>query len=132
MPFTSKRAKLNLSDEERAWLVQMSQSRSESVARVQRAQMLVRYAEGMTVSAIAASLNTNRPKVERCITKALQLGVRAALQDLPGRGRRARIDEEDKTWVVNLACQKAQGSRLCSGVMDDRIVGEAHSQPLRG
>ena len=68
--------------------------------------MLVRYAEGMTVSAIAASLNTNRPKVERCITKALQLGVRAALQDLPGRGRRARIDEEDKTWVVNLACQK--------------------------
>src|SRR5215470_6369066 len=106
MPFTSKRAKLNLSDEERAWLVQMSQSCSASVARVQRAQMLVRYAEGMTVSAIAASLNTNRPKVERCITKALQLGVRAALQDLPGRGRRARIDEEDKTWVVNLACQK--------------------------
>ena len=46
------------------------------------------------------------PKVERCIAKALQLGVRTALEDLPGRGRRARISDEDKTWVVNLACQK--------------------------
>jgi uncharacterized protein YwbE len=76
------------------------------VARVQRAQILLRYAHGETVSAIAAGLDTNRPKVERCIAKALQLGVLAALQDLPGRGRRARLSEEDKAWVVNLACQK--------------------------
>ena len=106
MPFVSTRAKLSLAREDEGWLRQLSQSRSESVARVQRAQILLRYAQDETVSAIAAALDTNRPKVERCISKALQLGVRAALQDLPGRGRRARLSEEDKTWVVNLACQK--------------------------
>src|SRR5260370_33265085 len=68
--------------------------------------MLLRYAQGQTVSAIAAALDTNRPKVERCISKSLELGVQAALQDLPGRGRRRSITDEDKTWVVDLACQK--------------------------
>ena len=51
-------------------------------------------------------MRTNGPKIERCLRKALQLGVRAALEDLPGRGRPARIRDEEKAWVVNLACQK--------------------------
>jgi len=66
----------------------------------------MRYAQGETVSAIAAALDTNRPKIERTIAKALELGVRAALQDLPGRGRPTCIDDDDRAWVVQLACQK--------------------------
>jgi hypothetical protein len=58
------------------------------------------------MSAIAAAFKTNRPKVERCVSKALELGVRAAMRDLPGRGRRRSIREEDKTWIVDLAGQK--------------------------
>jgi transposase len=106
MPFVSTRSQLVLSDQDKTWLSHISQSRSEAAAKVHRAQMLLRYYQGDTISAIAAALRTNRPKVERCIAKALQLGVRTALEDLPGRGRRARISDEDKTWVVNLACQK--------------------------
>jgi transposase len=106
VPFVSQRARLSLSEADQSWLRTLSQSRSESVARVQRAQILRRYAQGETVSAIAAALDTNRPKVERTIAKALELGVRAALQDLPGRGRRTRIDDADRAWVVQLACQK--------------------------
>lgn len=106
MPFVSSRAKLNLIDEERVWLQQVAQSRTESVSRVERAQILLRYSEGETVSGIADSLATNRPKVERCISKALEFGLEIALQDLPGRGRRASIPADAKNWVVNLACQK--------------------------
>jgi transposase len=106
MPFVSTRSQLVLSDQDKTWLSHISQSRSEAAAKVHRAQILLRYYQGDTISAIAAALRTNRPKVERCIAKALQLGVRTALEDLPGRGRRARISDEDKTWVVNLACQK--------------------------
>jgi transposase len=122
MPFVSTRAKLSLAREDEAWLRQLSQSRSESVARVQRAQILLRYAQGETVSAIAAALDTNRPKVERCISKALQLGLRAALQDLPGRGRRARLSEEDKTWVVNLACQKPKDLGYAQELWTTRLL----------
>ena len=98
MPFISRRARLNLTDEDTIWLERLAQTRTESAARVQRARMVLRYAQGQTVSAIAAAFNTNRPKVERCISKALELGVRAAMRDLPGRGRRRSILEEDKTW----------------------------------
>src|SRR5713226_10125447 len=88
MPFISRRARLYLSDEDSSYLERLAQSRTESAARVQRAQILLRYAEGQTVSAIAAGLHTNRPKVERCISKSLELGVRAALRDLSGPGPR--------------------------------------------
>lgn len=106
MPFVSRRAKLKLTSEERRLLQQLSQSRSEAAGRVQRAEILLRYYAGGTVSGIAAQLRTNRPKVERCLVKALQLGVRSALQDLPGRGRRPELSAEARAWVVALACQK--------------------------
>ena len=68
--------------------------------------MLLDYAAGQSVSAIARALGTNRPKVERCLDKALQLGALAALGDLPRKGRPARITPEARAWVVSLACVK--------------------------
>lgn len=124
MPFVSTRAKLSLSEEDQIFLARLSQSRSESAARVQRAQMVLRYAQGETVSAIAAALHTNRPKVERCLSKALQLGARAALRDLPGRGRPGRITEEDKAWVVNLACQKPKDLGYAQELWTTRLLAK--------
>lgn len=106
MPFTSRRPKLKMVEEEVRMLEQLAQSRSEAAGRVEHAKILLRYNGGRTVSSIAAELRTNRPRVERCLSKALQLGVRAALQDLPGRGRRPSLSVEGRAWVVALACQK--------------------------
>lgn len=106
MPFVSQRAPLVLSTEMRSELEELSRSRTEARGRVERARMLLAYADGQTVSVIARSLKTNRPKVERCLNKALQLGARVALADLPGRGRRAQISEAARAWLVSVACQK--------------------------
>jgi transposase len=106
VPFVSKRPKLRLTEEEMTWLQHLSQSRSEAAGEVQRAEILLRYHGGETVSRIAAALGTNRPRVERCLAKALELGARGALQDLPGRGRRPTLTAEARAWVVALACQK--------------------------
>jgi hypothetical protein len=106
MPFKRVRAKLVLSVLEQEELTTVSHSRNEPVSRVQRAQMLLAYASDETISSIARRLRTNRPKVERCVDKALQLGVQAAMKDLPRAGRKAQITAEARTWVVNLACQK--------------------------
>src|SRR5260370_2905177 len=106
MPFMGRRAQLHLTSEDNGYLDRLAQSRTESAVRVQRAQLIQRYAEGQTVSAIAAALHTNRPKEERCVSKALELGVGAALRHLPGRGRRRSITDEDKTWVVHLSFHK--------------------------
>ena len=106
MPFTSRRASLVLSDEVRARLEGISRSRSESAQHVERARILLGYAGRQTVSAIARALGTNRPKVERCVDKGLQLGALAALGDLPRKGRPGTISSEARAWVVSLACVK--------------------------
>lgn len=71
-----------------------------------RARILLEYAAGETVSAVARALATNRPRIERCLDKALQRGPMAALSDLPGRGHPTRITDDAKAWVTSLACQK--------------------------
>jgi transposase len=106
MPFESKRARLILTAESRAALTSLSQSRTGPARAVERARVLLAYADGRAVSRIARDLATNRPKVERCIDKALQFGVDRALDDLPGRGRAAVITAEARAWVLALACRK--------------------------
>lgn len=102
----------------------LSLSRSEPAARVQRASMLLCYHAGETVSEIARSLATNRPRVERCVSKALDLGVRQALADLPGRGRPAAISAEARAWVVTLACQKPKDLGYAQELWTTRLLAE--------
>jgi transposase len=124
MPFASRRAKLEISDEDVTWLAQLAQSRSEAAGRVQRAEILRRYYRGETVSSIAAALRTNRPKVERCLSKALQLGVRMALEDLPGRGRPPSLSAEARAWVVSLACQKPKELGYAQELWTTRLLAK--------
>jgi transposase len=124
MPFVSRRPRLDLTPEDNSWLQQLSQSRSEPAGRVQRAQILLRYHTGDTVSAIAAALGTNRPRVERCLAKALELGVRSALQDLPGRGRRPTLSAEARIWVVALACQKPKDLGYAQELWTTRLLAK--------
>jgi transposase len=106
MPFLSKRAKLQMSAEEMDYLTQCSRSRTESASKVQRAKVLLAYHLGDSISKIAREVRTNRPKVERCVQKALEYGVRSALRDLPRRGRSPRISGEAKAWLISVACTK--------------------------
>ncbi len=106
MPFESHRAKLVLDEQTQAWLRSLSVSYTAAAAHVERAKMLLAYADDETISSIARNLGTNRPKVERTIDRALHFGVDGALDDLPRSGRPREIADEARLWVVDLACQK--------------------------
>lgn len=106
MPFVSKKAKLVMSPELKNELTTFSRSRTEPAQKVERARILLAYEAGRSISAIAQAFKTNRPKVERCINKALQWGVLASLADLPGRGKPRTITPEARAWLLSLACQK--------------------------
>jgi transposase len=101
-----RRPKLVLTPEGRRSLEELTRSRTAPAAQLERARMLLAYADGQRVSDIARVFHTTRPTVERCLDKALELGPTAALKDLPGRGRKAQIPAEARAWVVSLACQK--------------------------
>jgi transposase len=106
MPFQRMRPALVLTKELQAKLEAISKSRTEKASRIERAKMLLAYANNASVSSIARTLSTNRPKVERCIDKALQLGVLAAIDDLPRSGKKVLVSPEARAWLVALACQK--------------------------
>ena len=106
MPFKSQRAKLSLTSKGRTKLEKISRSRTDKALRVERAAILLAYADGHTVCAIVRQLNTSKNKVNRCLNKALELGPEAALEDLPRPGRPTTISLEAKVWIMALACQK--------------------------
>jgi len=106
MPFVSRRAPLVLASEVREELKRLSSSRTESRSTVERAGMLMAYADGQSVSAIAREFGTNRPKVERCVAKALEFGAKAALKDLPRPGKPRDITPEARAWLVAVACRR--------------------------
>jgi len=106
MPLRRKRAKLLLDSDVRDKLQKVSNSRTEPASAVERSKILLEYVEGKSISSIARDFGTNRPKVERCIDKALAFGALAALNDLPRNGRTPEITTEARAWIVSLACQK--------------------------
>ena len=106
MPFISRRPKLKLSTQEIEQLEKIRNSRTESFSRVERSKIMLFYYADETVSSIAKQLNTNRPKVERVLNKALELGAIPALDDIPRSGKPAEITDDARAWVVSIACQK--------------------------
>jgi len=95
-----------LNQEQQAKLESISKSRTEKASRIERANVLLAYAQNDSISSIARMLSTNRPKIERCIDKALQLGVFAAIDDLPRSGKKECISPEARAWLISLACRK--------------------------
>jgi transposase len=105
-------------------LAALSQSRTEAAGRVQRASILLRYHAGDTVSEIARGLGSSRPRIERCVSKALELGVAQGLADLPGRGRRPAMTPEARAWAVSLACRKPEDLGYAQELWTTRLLAQ--------
>ena len=71
-----------------------------------RARILLLKAEGCTIHEIADKVGINRKSVMLCLNKYAEGGVENALFDAPGRGRNAEITDDEKAWIINIACQK--------------------------
>ena len=82
---TPIRAKLVLDAEARTKLESIAKSRTEGHARIERAKVLLAYDAEERVTAIAVAFQTNRPKIERILNRALEMGALASLEDRPGR-----------------------------------------------
>ena len=101
-----KSSVLVLSPEERNYLEAQTRARTIQAQTVNRARILLLKADGCTVEEIADKVGLNRKSVMLCINKYSEGGVENALYDAPGRGRNAEITDEEKAWIINIACQK--------------------------
>ena len=97
---------LQLSSEERDYLEQQTRARTIQAQTVNRARILLLKADGLSVADIADKVGLNRKSVMLCIEKYVAGGVENALFDAPGRGRNPEISDEERAWIINIACQK--------------------------
>lgn len=101
-----KATTITLSTEDREFLELQTRARTIQAQTVNRARILLLKADGNPIDDIADKVGMNRKSVMLCINKYLAGGVENALFDAPGRGRNAEITDDEKAWIINIACQK--------------------------
>ena len=101
-----KASSIELSNEEREYLELQTRARTIQAQTVTRARILLLRADAISIDAIADKVGLNRCSVMLCLKKFKEGGIENALFDAPGRGRNAEITNEEKAWIINIACQK--------------------------
>ena len=101
-----KSTTITLSNEDREYLELQARARTIQAQTVNRARILLLKADGVRIDEIADKVGMNRKSVMLCINKYQDGGVDNALFDAPGRGRNAEITDDEKAWIINIACQK--------------------------
>ena len=96
---------IELSNEEREYLELQTRARTIQAQTVTRARILLLRADAISIDAIADKVGLNRCSVMLCLKKFKEGGIENALFDAPGRGRNAEITDEEKAWIINIACQ---------------------------
>ena len=99
---------LAFTEQELADLERISRSRTEPASRVERARILLTYRSSPSLYSTGRAIGVTHQTVERCLRRAQEFGVMAALDDSPRPGREPTITSEARTFIVDLACRKAK------------------------
>jgi hypothetical protein len=119
---------LSVDADQRRTLVEISRSRTEPANRVERSRLILTYLEEPSAYAVARAIGVSQPTVTRCLERAAELGVLAALDD-----RAHGTGCHDYGGGQNLACRaglrEADAIRLPARAVDDPSAGRACARP---
>ncbi len=110
----SGRAALTLAPQQRRTLEELAGSRTAPKREVERAKVLLGYADGTSITQLQRQLGFSRPMIYRCVDKALAAGVQMGLKDKYHRPHEPEITDEAKAWVVSVACTKPKDYGLAA------------------
>jgi transposase len=110
----TKRAALLLTPDQETMLRRLAGSRTAAVREVERAKVLLGYAEGIAITDLQRRIGVSRPAIYKCIDKALAAGVPMGLKDAYHRPHEPEISDEAKAWVVSIACTKPKDHGLAA------------------
>ena len=102
----AKAKPITISTEDRELLESLMRTRTIQASIMNRARIILLKADGESVDSIADKVGLNRNSVLLCLRKFKEGGAANAIYDASGRGRKTEITDDEKTWVIDLACQK--------------------------
>lgn len=127
MPRSTRRAKIGITEEKQKELQAIVQSRTAPLRKIQRANILLKYAANTPISTIQNEIHVSRPVIYKCIDKTLAMGLEAGLKDLYHSPKKPIITEEAKMWIINLACSKPKEYGYAAEIWSRRLLAK-HSR----
>ncbi|PSR30940.1 MAG: hypothetical protein C7B46_17365 [Sulfobacillus benefaciens] len=122
MPIRRNLVPLRLTEADHEYLRKVATAPSEDPRRIERALVLLAYAEGRPLTEIAKEYQLTLSKVRRCVDRALAFGPRSALDDVPRPGRPSRITPEARSWIVSLTFQNPQDLGYTESSWTERLL----------
>jgi len=110
----TKRAALVLTEDQKTMLKELSRSRTAPAREVERAKVLIGYADGISIAGLQRQTGGSRPMIYKCIDKALAAGVQMGLKDTYHRPHEPEISNEARAWVASIACTKPKDNGLAA------------------
>ena len=110
----TKRAVLVLTEDQRAMLKELSRSRTAPAREIERAKVLIGYADGISIAGLQRQTGGSRSMIYKCIDKALAAGVQMGLKDAYHRPHEPEISDEARAWVAGIACTKPKDHGLAA------------------
>lgn len=98
---------INLSNEERQALLEMTRKGEIKARKFKRAMILLKADEGLTDPQIMAALNVSRPCVERIRKRFVADGIERALNEDPRPGQKRKLDGRAEATLIATACSNA-------------------------
>jgi transposase len=95
---------VDLSEEEREQLLQLTRKGSSSARKLTRARILLKANEGMTDQQVAMALNTGTATVGRVRQRFVAEGFERALNERPRPGQRPKLTGRQQAHLIAVAC----------------------------
>ena len=99
-----KKYHINLSDEERQSLTEMTRKGEIKARKFKRVMVLLKADEGYNDAQIQAAMNISRPCVERLRKRYVEGGLERALNEDPRPGQKRKLDGRGEAQLAATAC----------------------------
>jgi transposase len=124
---------VNLADEDRQTLLEMTRKGKINARKLKRAMILLKADEGLTDQQVMAALNVSRPCVERVRKRFVSDGMNRALNEDARPGQKRKLDGRAEATLIATACSDAPDGhahwslRLLAGKLVELQVVDAIS-----
>ena len=120
----AKKYIVELTDDERKELLELTKSGKISARKFKRAQMLLLADKGKTDAEIADLLKVGFRTIERTRQRFVLEGVEASLREKPRPGAQSKLDSKGEAILETLAKSKPPGGRKrwTLQLLSDRLV----------